>query len=93
MYYLTNTYMLDIKKIKQVLWWIKNEKDFENILKVLFTEKEIIDFSDRIDILKSLKNWNPQREIAKELWVSITTVTRWNRFFKENEKLVKKYIN
>jgi uncharacterized protein YerC len=33
----------------------------------LFTEKEINDFSDRIDILQMLKDGNSQRKISKEV--------------------------
>jgi Trp operon repressor len=80
-----------IEKLIWILWWIW-EKDREDFLKVLFTEKELNDFSDRIDILKMLKDWNSQRKISKDLWVSITTVTRGNKFYKNNKNLVDKYI-
>jgi Trp operon repressor len=36
-------------------------------LNLLFTEKELNDFSDRIDILKMLNNGNTQREISSEV--------------------------
>lgn len=81
-----------IGKIIKILWWVE-EKDREDFLKVLFTGKEINDFSDRIDILSKLKKWYSQRKISSEVWVSITTVTRWNKFYKENSEIVRKYIN
>ena len=81
-----------LKKVKSTLWWIKSESDLEEFMPVLFTEKEIEDFNLRINILKMLSNWDSQRKISKELWISITTVTRWNKFFKENSDLIKKYI-
>jgi len=81
-----------IEKIIKILWWIE-EKDREKFLKVLFTDKEINDFSDRIDILSKLKKWDSQRKISSEVWVSVTTVTRWNKFYKENKEIVEKYIN
>jgi Trp operon repressor len=80
-----------IEKLIWILWWIW-EKDREDFLKVLFTEKEVSDFSDRIDILKMLKNWDTQRKISKKVWVSVTTVTRWNKFYKENKEIIEKYI-
>jgi transposase len=39
-----------------------------------------------------LKDGNSQRKISKEVWVSITTVTRWNKFYKENKGIIEKYI-
>ena len=81
-----------LKKVKSTLWWIKSESDLEEFMPVLFTEKEIEDFNLRINIFKMLSNWDSQRKISKELWISITTVTRWNKFFKENSDLIKKYI-
>ena len=96
MYYLANTLKMkeneSLKKVKSSLWWIKNEKDFEKFLPVLFTQKEIEDFALRIDIFKKLKAWESQRKIAKDLWISITTVTRGNKFYKNNKDLIDKYI-
>lgn len=96
MYYLSNTIKMreneSLKKVKSTLWWIKNENDLEEFLSILFTEKEIEDFYLRLEIFKMLKNWDSQRKISWELWISITTVTRWNKFFKNNKSLVEKYI-
>jgi len=80
-----------VDKIINILWWVE-EKDRENFLKVLFTDKEINDFSDRVDILSKLKKWDSQRKISSEVWVSITTVTRGNKFYKNNSEIVNKYI-
>jgi len=80
-----------INKIIQILWWV-NKEDREKFLKVLFTKNEIKDFSDRIDILSKLKSWESQRKISAEVWVSITTVTRWNKFYKDNKEIIEKYI-
>jgi len=81
-----------LKKVKSSLWWIKNEKDFEKFLPILFTKKEIDDFALRLEILKKLKSWESQRKIASDLEISITTVTRGNKFYKENKSLIDKYI-
>ena len=80
-----------IDKIIKILWWVE-KNDREDFLKVLFTDKEINDFSDRIDILSKLKKWDSQRKISSEVWVSITTVTRWNKFYKNNSEIIGKYI-
>ena len=81
----------DLEKIIKILWWL-NEEDRENFLKILFTGKEIKEFSNRIDILTDLKNWETQRSISKKLWISVTTVTRWNKHYQNNKKLINKYL-
>lgn len=86
------TNIKDIKKITSILWWISDENELKSFLKILFSEKEINDFTDRVEILRLLNKGDSQRKISKDVWVSITTVTRWNKIFMANEKLVKKYI-
>jgi Trp operon repressor len=39
-----------------------------------------------------LKSWKSQRKISAEVWVSITTVTRGNKSYKENREIIEKYI-
>ncbi len=61
-------------------FFIKNfEEDFENTLEDILTPEEIENIYERIMILQYLKNGLTQREIAKDLWVSIGTVSRWSR--------------
>ena len=86
--------MNEEEKINKIIWilWRVKKKDREQFLKILFTENEIKDFSDRIDILSKLKSWESQRKISAEVWVSITTVTRGNKFYKENKEIIEKYI-
>jgi len=81
----------DLEKIIKVLWWL-SDKDREDFLKVLFTDKEIKEFSNRIEILTDLKNWKTQRWISKKLWISVTTVTRWNKHYWNNKELIDKYL-
>lgn len=83
--------MKNIKKIIKTLWWLNNNER-EDFLQVLFTEKEIKEFSNRIDILTDLRHWETQRKISKKLWISITTVTRWNKHYQNNKKLIDKYL-
>jgi len=81
-----------LKLVTDTLWQIKDENDFTWVLEDLLTPSEIIDIADRINILKMLKSWVAQREIAETLWISITTVTRWNRVLKYDRKAIDKYI-
>jgi len=63
---------------------IKNEKEFENFLKDLCTPGEIKDLQDRFLVAQYLNNGElSQRDIAKKVDCSITTVTRVARFLNQ----------
>jgi TrpR-related protein YerC/YecD len=65
---------------------VKNEKEFKNFLIDLCTPREIQDLEDRFLIAQLLFDKKlSQREIAKKVSCSITTVTRVARFL-EQEK-------
>ncbi len=81
-----------LKLLTDTLWQINNKSDFSGVLADLLTPSEITDVADRIKILKMLKKWTPQRKIAEELWISVTTVTRGNRVLKYEGKGIEKYI-
>ena len=60
---------------------IENEKDFNNFLIDLCTPAEIKDLNDRFKIAQLLEDGTMnQRDIAKTIQCSITTVTRVARF-------------
>lgn len=71
-----------IKLISDTLWQIENINDFEKILEDLLTPQELESIAERINIIKLLKQWFTQREIAEKLWISVTTVNRWSRILK-----------
>lgn len=61
---------------------IQDKKDLKNFIEDLLTPKEIMEIKERIQILKLLKKWLAQRDIAEKLWISVTTVNRWSRILK-----------
>ncbi len=81
-----------IKLTTDTLWWIKNKKDLEGVIDDIFTPSEIIAVGERIALLKLLKEWKTQRDIAQELGISITTVTRWSRLLKYDAEAIDKYL-
>jgi len=67
-----------------------NKKNKKNFLETFFTKNEIENFEERIKILEKLNKKETQRKISSDLWISITTVTRWNKVFKIANDEVKK---
>jgi len=66
-----------------------DKKNQEKFLNFFFTENEIKTYEERIKIIEWLKNKKTQREISSDLKISITTVTRWNKVFKDANDEIK----
>lgn len=58
---------------------LKNRRQMLEFLDGLLTPQELIELSQRLQIVKQLKRGIPQREIAADLGVGIATVTRGSR--------------
>lgn len=80
-------------EICKLVWWISNKKDLKSLFEDILTPKEIQEINERINIIKLLKKWLPQRQIAQKLGISITTVNRWSRVLKYWNWSLKKLIN
>ena len=79
------------RRIKTYLAWVK-AKNLADVLEDLMTEKEIREFAERIEILNLLTKKTPQREIAKNLWISVTTVSRWSKVLQTWKGKIQKYL-
>lgn len=77
--------------LSDILWRISQE-DMEWVVEDLFTPNEIIGLAERIVLLKSLKEGKTQREVATELGISVTTVSRGARVLKYGRGKVEKYV-
>lgn len=65
---------------------IKNKEEFDNFLMDLCTPTEIKDLNDRFSVAQLLQDGKmSQREIAKNVKCSITTVTRVARFLNQEK--------
>jgi TrpR family transcriptional regulator, trp operon repressor len=71
-----------IKKMTDLLWQIKDKDYMYDFLEDLFTEKELKDITERVQILRLLKQWKTQRDIAEEMKISVTTVNRGAKVLK-----------
>lgn len=72
----------NLENISDIFAKFKNKEDLKNFLEDILTPQEIIEISDRIEIIKLLKQWKTQREIAEDLKISVTTVNRGSRIIK-----------
>lgn len=84
--------MQNIKEISNVLKNISKEEDIFKFLNEILTESEIDTLSKRWRILKMLKNGTTQREIAKDLNVSLCKVTRGSKLLQDKNSVSVKYL-
>ena len=84
-----------MKNIEEISNLVKNfytEAEIIAFFKELLTESEIETLSKRWCILKMLANGVTQREIAKELGVSLCKVTRGAKILKNKNSSLVKYL-
>ena len=84
--------MKNISEISKIIKNIKSETEVQNFLLELLTESEVETLSKRWHIVKLLNTGKTQREIAKELNVSLCKVTRGAKILKNKNSVVNKYI-
>ena len=66
--------------------------DMEAVLEDIMTPQEIVELGERIELLKKLQSWQTQREIAGNMGISVTTVSRWSRVLQFGKQVIKKYL-
>ena len=84
--------MKTLKEISKLVKNIDTEAEITAFLRELLTESEIETLSKRWRILEMLKKGCTQREIAKELQVSLCKVTRGAKIMKDKKSILAKYL-
>ena len=84
--------MESIKEISKILKNIESSKEIQNFLLELLTESEVETLSKRWRIVKMLIGGKTQRDIAKELNVSLCKVTRGSKILKNKDSVISKKL-
>ena len=84
--------MENLTYISKIVKNINSEVEMTNFFKELLTESEIETLSKRWRILDLLAKGKTQREIAKELQVSLCKVTRGAKILKDKNSVLGKYL-
>ncbi|MCS6983169.1 MAG: trp operon repressor [Candidatus Absconditabacterales bacterium] len=66
--------------------------DMEDVLQDFLTPQEIVVLAERIELFKQLKAGKTQREIANDMGISVTTVSRGNRVLQYGTGKIGKYV-
>ena len=84
--------MQNIQEISKLVKNLHTEVEIESFFKELLTESEIETLSKRWRILELLAQGVTQREIAKELQVSLCKVTRGAKILKNKDSILGKSL-
>ena len=82
-----------ISNIAKILSKVKNPAEIENFIVEILTESELDTLSKRWQIMEMLSQGRTQRDIAKELKVSLCKVTRGSHILKKKDSVSAKYLN
>jgi len=80
-------------KLFEAILSCKNLENVANFCRDLMTKDEIDEFTKRYDIASRLYSGDSQRTISKDMNVSITTVTRVNRWLNQGMNGYKSVLN
>jgi Trp operon repressor len=72
---------------------ITDEGDMVALFEDLFTPAELKDFTLRWELLNELYQHVPQRQIAKELQISLCKITRGSKILKNPESPIRKELS
>lgn len=75
--------MQSIHVLINTLLQADSQDKMENLLKGLLTPSEIVEFAQRIELVKLLKKGVGQHEIAKKLHMGVATVSRGAKEIKQ----------
>ena len=92
LYIETKLYMENLQKISKLVKNLRTEAEVERFFKELLTKSEIETLSKRWRILDLLAQGSTQRDIAKELKVSLCKVTRGAKILKDKNSTLSRHL-
>lgn len=84
---------LNLKELSRTLAATTDPMLIEDFLRSLLTPSETADIAARWALVKALDNKVPQREIAKELGLSLCKITRGSRELKKPDSPFRKMLH
>ena len=71
---------------------LKSQEDVQEFIDNMFTQSEWDTLSKRWNIIKMLDEGRTQRDISKELQVSLCKVTRGSKILKNKDSVIYKFL-
>jgi Trp operon repressor len=83
----------DLAELISLVTSLQSEKDLQDFLQDLLTEKELGNIVERWQIFKGLAAGKSQRQVQKEVGAGIMTVTRGAAWMKHSSKVLKRLLH
>ncbi len=80
------------KGLVEVLCRIRDEEEMKSFLEEILTPAELHDLSLRWELMRRLLEGVPQRQIAKELKISLCKITRGSKILKNPDSVSNRYL-
>jgi len=84
--------MESVTKLSKVFCWIREPEMMRRFFYEIFTPAEIDDFVLRWHLMEMLQNGESQRDIAKELGISLCKITRGSRVLRTGNSITQKIL-
>ena len=84
---------VDIKEICTVLCRIDSPDQMRDFLSEILTPAEQRDLTLRWELMRRLKKGMPQRQIARDLGISLCKITRGAKILKQEHSISKYYLS
>jgi TrpR family trp operon transcriptional repressor len=82
----------NLGELSRVLASIREPEFIEDLLRCLLTPAETADIASRWALVKALDEGRPQREIAKNLGISLCKITRGSRELKKPDSAFRRAL-
>ena len=82
----------NLRELSQTLAAIREVELIESFLRCILTPAETADIAARWALVKALDDEQPQREIAKDLGVSLCKITRGSRELKKENSAFRRIL-
>jgi TrpR family trp operon transcriptional repressor len=83
----------NIRELSELLACTDDPKEIRNFFETILTLKELKDISSRWELVKRLDQGNSQRQIARDLHLSLCKITRGSKELKKKNAVLKRFID
>jgi len=85
--------MDNLSEIIEIFSRTTDKREMRSLFEDVFTEAERTDTAKRWYIFKELYKGTPQRQIAKEMEVSLCKITRGSKTLKSDDSVIKRVLS
>lgn len=82
----------NIREVSELLAFTKDPTEIRNFFESILTNKELQDIGSRWELVKRLDQGESQRQIARDLHLSLCKITRGSKELKKKNAILKRFL-